>query len=241
MLHRRILRPASRRLAAATTRGPRLRAVVAITGAAIASVVVAATPAAAQLIKVPAPREATRPVTLSATVGFLQSQGRVDGQSGAIWSLGEAVQRRVALDVGLRSGALGVALVDARLPLSRSGGSALANSDGDIAQRSYLVTFRSRETEGAHQIVELGGGLSQWADYRGTDPLTADEAKTRNALTLIVGYGFGFTLRQRATLTLVQDYATLWGPGEGLRAGETRAVRQYVTRVGVRYRFTGTR
>ncbi len=207
--------------------------------AVVAAVV--ATPVAAQLIKVPAPREATRPVTLSATVGFLQSQGRVDGQSGAIWYLGEAVQRRVSLDIGLRSGALGVALADARLPLSRSGGSAQPNSDGNIAQRSYLVTFRSRETEGAHQIVELAGGLSHWADYRGTDPLTADEATARNALTLVVGYGFGFTVGQRATLTLVQDYATLWGPGEGLRAGETRAVRQYVTRVGIRYRFTGTR
>jgi hypothetical protein len=207
--------------------------------AVVAAVV--ATPAAAQLIKVPAPREATRPVTVSATVGFLQSQGRVDGQSDAIWYLGEAVQRRVSLDVGLRSGALGIAFADARLPLSRSGGSAQPNSDGDIAQRSYLVTFRSRETEGAHQIVELAGGLSQWADYRGTDPLTADETTARNALTLVVGYGFGFTVGQRATLTLVQDYATLWGPGEGLRADETRAVRQYITRVGVRYRFTGTR
>ena len=56
------------------------------------------------------------------TAGFLQSQGRVDGQSGAVWYLGEAVQRRVSLDIGLRSGALGVALADARLPLSRSGG-----------------------------------------------------------------------------------------------------------------------
>lgn len=217
---------------------PRILRRVAVV-AVVAAVV--ATPAAAQLIKVPPPREATRPVTLSATLGILQSQGRVDGQSGAIWYLGEAVQRRVTLDVGLRSGAIGVSLADARLPLSRSGGSATATSDGDIAQRSYLVTFRSRETEGAHQIVELAGGLSQWADYRGTDPLTTEEAKARTALTLVVGYGFGFTLGKRAALTLVQDYTTLWGPGEGLRAGETRAVRQYVTRIGVRYRFTGTR
>ncbi len=70
--------------------------------AVVAAVV--ATPAAAQLIKVPPPREATRPVTLSATLGILQSQGRVDGQSGAIWYLGEAVQRRVPLDVGLGAG-----------------------------------------------------------------------------------------------------------------------------------------
>jgi len=207
----------------------------------LSAAVALATPATAQLIKVPPPREATRPVTLSATVGILQSQGRVDGQSGATWYLGEAVQRRLTLDVGLRSGAIGVSVADARLPLSRTGGSALPRSDGDIAQRSYLLSFRSRETEGAHQIVELAGGLSQWADYRGTDPLTPDEAEARTALTLVVGYGFGFTLGRRTTLTLIQDYTTLWGPGEGLRAGETRAVRQYVTRVGLRHRFTGTR
>jgi len=150
MPQRRILRPVHRRPATASARAP---IVAAIIRATVTCVLGVATPVAAQLIKVPAPREATRPVTLSATVGFLQSQGRVDGQSGTVWSLGEAVQRRVSLDVGLRSGALGVAKVDARLPLSRSGGSAPSSSDGDIAQRSYLVTFRSRETEGAHQIV----------------------------------------------------------------------------------------
>lgn len=198
-------------------------------------------PLGAQLIKVPAPREARRAVTLSGSLGILQSQGRLDGQSGATWYLGEAVDRRLTVDVGLRSGAVGVSLGDARLPLSRSGGSARPDSDGEITQRSYLLTFRSRETEGAHQIIELATGMSQWADYRGTDPLTPDEAAPRRAFSLIVGYGFGFTLGRRTTLTLVQDYATLWGPGEGLRAGETRAVRQYVTRVGLRLRLTGER
>ncbi|MFM8910230.1 MAG: hypothetical protein ACKOH8_06615, partial [Gemmatimonadota bacterium] len=46
----------------------------------------------AQLIKVPSPSTARRPITLSISTGFLQTEGRVDGQSGTIWSLGEAAQ-----------------------------------------------------------------------------------------------------------------------------------------------------
>ena len=200
-----------------------------------------AAPAGAQLIKVPTESDARRPITLSASMGILQTQSRYDGQSGVTWYLGEAVQRRVTLDVGLRSGAVGVSFGQSAVPISRSGGSAVPGSDGHIQLRHYLLSFRSRETEGAHQIVELAGGLSRWADYRGTDPLTADEATPRDAVTLVVGYGFGFTLGKRAALTLIQDYATLWGSGEGLSAGQTRSVRQYITRVGLRYRFTGDR
>jgi len=208
---------------------------------AIALGLLAAATAEAQLIKVPTEADARRPITLSASLGILQTQSRYDGQSGVSWYLGEAVQRRVTLDVGLRGGAFGVSYGQSAVPISRDGGSAVPGSDGHIQLRNYLVSFRSRETEGAHQIVELAGGLSRWADYRGTDPLTPEEARPRDAVTLVVGYGFGFTLGRRAALTLIQDYATLWGSGEGLSAGQTRSVRQYITRVGLRYRFTGDR
>ncbi|MEK0430992.1 MAG: hypothetical protein RL139_796 [Gemmatimonadota bacterium] len=207
---------------------------------ALGGLLVAAT-AEAQLIKVPTEAAARRPITLSASLGILQTQSRYDGQSGVSWYLGEAVQQRVTVDVGLRSGAFGVSYGQSAVPISRDGGSAVPGSDGHIQLRNYLVSFRSRETEGAHQIVELAGGLSRWADYRGTDPLTPEEARPRDAVTLVVGYGFGFTLGRRAALTLIQDYATLWGSGEGLSAGQTRSVRQYITRVGLRYRFTGDR
>jgi hypothetical protein len=71
--------------------------------------------------------------------------------------------------------------------------------------------------------------------------VTTDERSARNALTLVVGYGFGFSLGPKASLTLVQDYATLWGPKDGLSAGERRSQRQYVTRLGLRYRLSGAR
>lgn len=206
-----------------------------------ALLLVLARPAAAQILKVPAPGDARRPVAAAFSFGFLQTQGRYDGASSTYWSLGEALQYRASLEYGLRSGAIGVSGSLARVPLRRTGGSAVAGSSGDIGLRQLLATFRTPETEGAHQILELGLGLSQWADYSGSDVLTEDEQAARNAFTLHVGYGFGFTLGSRASVILVQDMTTLWGSGEGLPSGESRMQRQYTTRVGLRYRFSGAR
>jgi opacity protein-like surface antigen len=225
------LRPASPNLSSVMT--PRILALAALCAVAV--------PARAQIIKVPAPDQAARPIAVSATFGFLQTQSRFDGQSGVLWSLGEALQYRATLELGLRSGSLGVAGSLASVPIRRQGGTAPLNSNGDIQLRQLLGTFRTPETEGGHQIIEVGLGVSQWTDYSGTDQLTADEAKARNAFTLVVGYGFGFTVGDRASLILVQDVSTLWGSKEGLPSGASRMVRQYTTRVGLRYRMRGRR
>jgi len=208
---------------------------------ALAALLLIARPIAAQVISVPMPNEARRPIALAASFGFLQTQSRFDGQSGAYWGLGEALATRASVEVGLRSGSLGIAASLASVPINRSGGTAPPNSRGNIQLRQLLGTFRTPETEGAHQILEVGLGVSQWAGYSGSDVLSADEAKPRNAFTLVVGYGFGFTLGERASLTLVQDMGTLWGSAEGLPSGQSRMVRQYTTRLGLRYRFRGGR
>lgn len=201
----------------------------------------AAAPLSAQIINVPPPQQARRPIAASLTFGFLQTESRFDGQSGVLWSLGDAMQFRGTAELGLRSGSLGVAASLANVPIRRQGGTAPANSNGEIQLRQLLGTFRTPETDGAHQIVEVGLGLSQWAGYSGSDVLTDEESKARNAFTLVVGYGFGFALGDRASIMLVQDYATLWGSKEGLPSGTSRMVRQYVTRFGFRYRFVGRR
>ncbi|MCE9601276.1 MAG: hypothetical protein K8S21_03565 [Gemmatimonadetes bacterium] len=208
---------------------------------ALAVALLCASRAGAQLIKVPSLDESRRPLSVSVHAGFLQTQDRFDGQSGAQWYLGEAMQYRAALELGTKSGSLALVGSVADVPIARSGGSATGFSDGTIQLRQYLAAFRTPETEGAHQIVDVGLGLSQWTAYSGTDALTADERKARNAFTLVVGYGFGFTLGSRAAFNLVQDVSTLWGSSEGLPSGRSRMVRQYTTRVGVRVMLRGRR
>lgn len=192
----------------------------------------------AQLIRVPAPDATGRPVTLTASVGFLQTQGRFDGQSGVYWTLGESFQYRASLDVGLRSGALGLTGSLASVPIRRGGD---PSSDGHIQFRQLMATFRSPDGQSFFQLLEVSGGLGQWASYTGTDVLSADEARTRNAVALVIGYGFGFALGERMVFTLVQDAGTVIGSSEGLPSGERRSQQQFTTRIGLRYRIRGAR
>lgn len=205
------------------------------------ALLVASAPLSAQIIKVPSPAEGGPPISVSATFGFLQTQSRFDGQSGTLWQLGEALVYRASVDLGIRSGAIGVTGSIASVPIRRSGGSAPSGSNGDIQLRKLLATFRTPEAQGFHQIVEVSMGLAQWTGYSGTDLLTPEEQKARNAFALVVGYGFGFSIGERAAFTLAQDVATLWGSAEGLPSGEGRSVRQFITRVGLRYRIRGQR
>ncbi len=198
----------------------------------------AARPLDAQLIRVPAPDESARPVSVALSAGYFLTQDRFDGQSGVQWQLGDGYQYRAAVDVGLRSGALGVTGSIATIPIRRDGDPA---SDGDITLRQFLATFRSPQGAGFSQLVEVSAGLSQWANYSGGDVLSDEDAKPRNALTFVIGYGFGFSLGERATVTLVQDYATVIGSGEGLPAGVRRSQEQFTTRLGMRYRIRGGR
>jgi hypothetical protein len=213
----------------------RIRFLVAAAGLSLAP---ALAPLDAQLIRVPAPGQTGRPITLTVGAGFLQTQGRYDGQSGVIWRLGEAFQYRGSLDVGTRAGAFGVTGTLASVPIQRGPNPA---SDGTIELRQFLATFRSPERVGFYQLIEVSGGLAQWTNYSGTDVLSPDEAQARNAVALLIGYGFGFSMGNRMALTIVQDAATIIGSAEGLPSGERRSQQQFTTRVGLRYRLAGAR
>ncbi|MEX2180506.1 MAG: hypothetical protein WD771_00550 [Gemmatimonadaceae bacterium] len=220
----------------------RIRSVVARTAlATIAALAVApiVPPLEAQLIRVPSADESARPVIVSVAAGLLQTQGRFDGQSGADWALGESFQYRASLETSLRSGSsVGFTATLASVPIRRS---VNPGAEGDIQFRQFMATFRSPEGRGFYQLIELAAGLSQWAGYQGDDVLTADERKARNGLALVIGFGFGIQLGDRAAITIVQDAGTVIGSAEGLPSGVSRVQRQYTTRLGLRLRVAGGR
>jgi hypothetical protein len=200
-----------------------------------------ALPLRAQIINVPMPNRLAPPVTITAAFGFLGSADRRDGQSGTTWFLGEAIQYKGMVDVGLRAGALGISGSFAVQPFARTGPGIPVDSDGEIELRQLMATFRTRDQFTAHQVIEVSLGLAQWANYRGNETLTAEEREPRNAFALVIGYGIGFPLGERATFVLVQEISTLWGSSEGLGPGQSRQVQNYVTRLGLRYRIRGGR
>lgn len=190
----------------------------------------------AQLIRVPTRDEVTRPIAVHAAAGYFLTQNRFDGTSGLSWYLGDGWQYRFGADFGLEMGSFGVAATLASVAIQRGSSSA---SVGEIQQRQLLATFRSPEPRSFGQVIEFGVGLSQWANYSGSDVLTGDDAKPRNALAFVLGYGFSIPLGKRANVTLVQDYATAIGSGKGLPPGTRRAQEQYTTRIGLRWRVRG--
>lgn len=182
--------------------------------------------------------EVTRPVFVHASAGYFLTQNRFDGQTGEAWFLGDGWQYRVGADVGTELGSFGLAATLATVPIQRGNSTA---SVGDIQQRQFLGTFRSPEPRGFGQVIELGVGLSQWLNYSGTDVLTAAEAKPRNAVAFVLGYGLSLPVGKRFTVALAQDYATIIGSGDGLPPGTRRAQEQYTTRIGLRWRALGVR
>ena len=215
---------------------PRIRSFLVAGTVALAP---AFTPLGAQLIRVPPPDEAGRAITVSIAAGLLQTQGRFDGQSGTDWILGESFQFRGSVETSLRSGSsVGFTATFASVPLRRG---VNPSASGDIQFRQFMATFRSPEGQGFYQLIELAAGLSQWANYSGTDNLTAEERKSRNGLALVIGFGFGISLGDRAAITLVQDAGTVIGSSEGLPSGVSRVQRQYTTRLGLRLRVAGAR
>lgn len=194
-----------------------------------------AQPLDAQILRVPERDRSAHPISVALSLGFMQTQDRFDGQSGVNWQLGEAVSYRASLEYGFRSGALGVAASTAAVPMRRD---IIGSGEGEIQLRQYLATFRTPETEGFFQVVELGLGLGQWTSYSGPDVLTEEEREPRNALAMAIGYGFGFKLGDRFSVVLVQDAGTLIGSKSGVPSGRSRAVGQYTTRIGGRIRLT---
>lgn len=198
----------------------------------------AAAPLDAQLVRVPPPTESNRVFTVSGDVGLLSTGSRYDAIDGANWAFGEAIAYRAGVDIALSAGSIGVTGTTARVPMYRTG---FLNSDGDITFRQLAATIRSPEGRGAHQLIEITVGWAQWADYSGTDVITAESEKARNAAILAIGYGFAFPIGSRVTFTFVQDAGLLIGSGEDIPANASRTQTQYHTRIGLRLRVKGAR
>jgi hypothetical protein len=192
----------------------------------------------AQLIDVPMDDERARPISVTGSVGYFIAQSRVDGVSGLAWYFGDAVLYRLSADMAFGLGTFGVSGAMASVPLQRGNSSA---SNGDIQLRQLMATFRSPEPRQFGQVIEIGVGLSQYANYSGTDAVTGDDAEPRNAFAFSLGYGFVIPLGQRFGVTLMQDYVTAIGSREGLPAGAKRSQEQYTTRLGLRWRVLGAR
>jgi hypothetical protein len=192
--------------------------------------------AAAQLIHVPEEDSFGRTITLTGGAGLLIVGSRYDASEGARWRMGEAIQMRGALDVAMRSGSLGLVATLATVPMVRSTSPA---NRGEIQLRQLMLSFRSPASDGFHQTLEVSGGWSQWASYRGDDVLSAEQKKARNGLAVMLGYGAAFPIGSRVTFSFAQDIGAIIGSGKDLPVGESRSQSIYQTRLELRIKLSG--
>lgn len=195
-----------------------------------------ATPLGAQILRVPSPADNRRPLTLSVGTGWLQSQNRFDGATNRDWLFDNVLQHRVGLDVAVRGVALGLSGSLATIPTFESNG--VTVREGEVGLTQLLFTIRSRGGEGFHQLIEASAGVSRWGKFE-PDAGTATAGETASATTLALGYGFGYGLSNRATFYVIQDGSYLFGSKDGLPDGVSSTTRQYVTRLGFRWRLVG--
>lgn len=209
-----------------------------------------ATPAGAQIIRMPAGRDPA--VWVSGAAGLFQAQGVEDGRTGTAWAFGDGFQLRGALEWGMRNeSSFGVTGSWARLPLRYIDRGTLGapgipascstGCDAHATVWSLAGSFHAGGGQGFHQVIEITAGVIGYSAFEADDggaelpPLGGDRD-----VALSLGYGFGFPLGPRLHVTLVQDFGISLHQDEGLSGGQSRTQQQRTTRLGVRYGL-GTR
>ena len=196
-----------------------------------------AQPAGAQVFG--APRSTGRSVWVSGGTGWAMGGDLTDGATQSSWTLGQYSPLRAAVEFERRGTAMGLALSHATVPMTYNG-PGCTRCDADVDMLQMLGMFRvggGRPGQGFHQVLEFGGGVTQWSKLTARGPGSIAPMIADNDLTFQIGYGFGVNLGDAFAVTLVQDVATVIHQKDGLSAGQNRSVTQRTTRLGARLRL----
>ncbi len=180
-----------------------------------------------------------RSLWVSAGTGWAQGGDLNDGVSQSTWSLGQYSPLRASLEFERRGQSLGFAVSHATVPLTYNG-PGCAQCDADIDALQMMGTVRiggGGPGQGFHQVLEFGGGVTQWSNLTSRGPGTIAPMTADNDLTFQIGYGFGLNLGESFAVTIVQDVSTSIHQKDGLSAGESRTLTQRTTRLGARLRL----
>jgi hypothetical protein len=199
------------------------------------ALLLAVTPAQAQIIG----REQTirrEPIGwVSLGIGWLQQQGFNDPETGNGWDFSSAPQWRATVELPAGRGAtFGVAGTIARVPLIFNGGSCgRCDADANVSQVFGLFRIGGGGSSSFHQVIDLQAGITMFSNFRQSDTGTRlGTGEMSQNFTFGLGYGFGYSLSPRTHLTLVQDYGMIIL--KRLAGTSQRTAQQYTTRIGVR-------
>ena len=209
----------------------------AVVAAAVAPV------ARGQIIRVPQ-RASEQRGWVSASGGFLAVQRVSDGSTLSDWFFGNATQYRVSVEMPLQSGStLGIVAATARVPLeyrpfatnTATACSVGCDADANISQLLAALHI-GRSGMGVYQVIDLAAGATIYWNFRERGTGAALEPSSPDLdLALSLGYGFGYAFSPDMQVELVQDGAFSMHQRTGLSAGDNTLIRQFTTRIGMRF------
>jgi hypothetical protein len=199
-----------------------------------------ATLAQAQIIQGPGIRTRGPLAWTSLGIGWMQLGGLVDGESNATWDFGSAPQWRASLEFPLGRGAsIGGMATTARVPLIYSGGlgaNSCVSCDADANVSQFMATLHIGGGSGFHQVIDVSAGTTVFSNFRSTGG-TKLGGKAVTDWTFGIGYGFGYSLSDRMSIMIVQDYGLIIHKRQ---SGSTNNTAQQSTlRIGARYGLGG--
>ena len=201
-----------------------------------ALVCTAANAATAQIIR---PTVVSRPAGwTSLSVGWTRQQAICDPVTDACWNFADAPQYRGSLELPLGDAAAwGIAVTSARVPLVWAGSTSpnsCALCDANVSIIQYLGTIRlgAGTASGFQQIVELGAGATQFANFRTAAGAQLGTGKAVTDFSFAVSYGFGYNVQSRLQLYLAQEYALMIH--KRATGNPNNSAQQQTLRVGAR-------
>lgn len=216
----------------AVRRGTRVRRSL----VAVCSAVVLATPAGAQIMRLPQAVGPEPEWWFSGTIAFLQPIGVPDDDRGAYWSFRSVTGYRITIERSVGAGTtLGVAalLTSPGLTLRSTLAGCPTGCDASAQMQSLGLAYRASGVgEGTHSVFELDGGVVRVTDIANSAGGTPYQPNSRTIPFASAAYGLAYATSSRFQIELVQEYRFLFA-GSGVRDASQQSITRIALRIGV--------
>lgn len=208
------------------------------------SLAVVAIPAESQ-VRRRVPQRAPEPsVWVSLGAGLFNANDVSDGATGSTWDFGRAsnVQYRGALEKAINNTtSIGAAGTYVHLPFNYVGGTGGAGCSRCAAHLdvvSLAASFHVGGGSGLHQVLEASAGVLQYRNLtRDSDGAALAPVDGNIDPYFTFGYGFGYSFRSTAQVSVVQDFGLALHERTGLTSEQSNTLRQRTIRLNFRYGF----
>lgn len=183
-------------------------------------------------------------------VGAFNAGEIADGKSGAEWDFGSRTspQYRASIEkvyrgqfsIGLDGSFVRAPILYRPFAAQLPEATCLTTCAAKMDVYSLYAKFHAGGGQGLHQVVDAGLGVVSYQNFkRESDGERLEPLKADRDFAFIFGYGFGYTLNQRAQVNLVQEYGFNFHGSADTPSGSSNTLRYSNTRLTFRMGMGG--